>query len=63
MVSSNSYNLKMIGVHIYGKDNVFSDNDVGWKSDRWPKVTINKKHVSICFHSLYEALDIHVMHF
>ena len=55
------YNMSMMVIPIYGEANVFSNNEALWKIFRRPEVTLKKKHVSICFHAVCEAVTSWIM--
>ena len=49
------YKLRMLGVPIDGKTNVFCDNESVVKNSTAPESTLKKKHNAICYHRVREA--------
>lgn len=50
------YKLRMFGVPIEGPARVFCDNESVVKSSSFPESTLKKKHVSIAYHKIREAV-------
>ena len=61
MVQPMLYNLSMMVIPISGEEIFFSKNEAVWKSDIWTDVNLKNKHVSICFHSIHEAVANQIM--
>jgi hypothetical protein len=55
------YKLRMFGIPIDGPTNVFCDNESVTKNVRLPESTLNKKCLSICYHSDREAVAADVI--
>jgi hypothetical protein len=51
----------MFGVPIEGPTSVFCDNESGTKNVRAPDSTLNKKSLSICYHSVREAVAANII--
>ena len=56
MIVALRYKLRSFGVEIEGPTNVFCDNEAVTKNVRTPESTLNKKSLSICYHSVREAV-------
>ena len=56
MVEGLLYKLRMFGVPIKNEARVFCDNESVVKSSTFPESTLKKKHVSIAFHRIREAV-------
>jgi hypothetical protein len=56
LVKSMRYKLRMMGVPIEGPANVLVDNDSVVKNSTIPSSTLTKKHNSICYHYVREAV-------
>ena len=50
------YKLCMFGVPLEGPTNIFCDNESVFKNASIPDSTLKKKHTSICYHRLREAV-------
>ena len=50
------YKLRMFGVLLEGPANIFCDNESVFKNASIPDSTLKKKHTSICYHQLREAM-------
>ena len=50
------YKLRMFGVPIDGPARVFCDNESVVRSSSFPESTLKKKHVSIAYHKVREAV-------
>ena len=55
MIEGLRYNLRMFGVPIDGPADVFCDNQSVVTNVSIPSSVLNKKHNSICYHSVREA--------
>ena len=56
MIVALRYKLRMFGIPIEGPANVFCDNEGVVKNTSIPESVLNKKHVSIAYHSVCEAV-------
>lgn len=56
MIEGLRYKLRMVGVPIEGRANVFCDNDAVVKSVSNPESTLKKHHNSIAYHLCREAI-------
>lgn len=56
LIKSLRYKLRMMGVPLEGPANVLVDNNSVVKSSTIPSSTLAKKHVSICYHFVREAV-------
>ena len=61
MIKSLRYKLRMMGVPIEGPANVLVDNDSVVKNATNPASTLQKKHVSICYHFVREAVAANII--
>ena len=55
------YKLRMFGIPIDGPCNVFCDNEAVTKSAMNPSTTLKRKHISISFHQVREAVAAGIM--
>ena len=55
------YKLRMLGIPMEGPTNVFCDNEAVFKNTSIPDSTLKKKHMSICYHLVNEAVAAHTM--
>jgi hypothetical protein len=56
LIKSLCYKLRMMGVPLEGPANVLVDNDSVVKNSTIPSSTLQKKHNSICYHFVREAV-------
>ena len=56
------YKLCMFDIPIDGPMNVFCDNESVFKNALIPDSTLKKKHTSICYHKLREAVASGTIH-
>ena len=56
MIQSLRYKLRMFGVPIVGPTDVFCDNESITKNASVPESVLNKKHNSICYHRVRDAV-------
>jgi hypothetical protein len=56
LIESLRYKLRMFGVPIDGPTNVLTDNLAVVQNSTIPSSTIKKKHNSICYHRVREAI-------
>ena len=56
MVEGLLYKLRMFGVPINDEARIFCDNESVVKGSTFPESTLKKKHVSIAFHRIREAV-------
>jgi len=56
------YKLRMLEVPLDGPANVLVDNDTVMKNATIPSSSLQKRHNSICFHYVHEAVASKVMH-
>ena len=61
VVSSQKYKLRMMGILLVGEANVFCDNETVYKSLSRPEAVLKKKHISICFHAVREAVAMRML--
>ena len=52
----------MFGIPIEGPANVFCDNEAVYKNSSFAESTLKKKHNSICFHRVREAVAAGVLY-
>ena len=50
------YRLRMLGVKVKGTSYIFTDNMSIIKSSTIPSAALKKKHLSICYHYVQEAI-------
>ena len=50
------YKLHMMGIPVEGPSNIFCDNEAVVRNTTVPKSTLGKKHISICYHIVREAV-------
>jgi len=55
------YKLRMFGLHIDGPAYVYSDNEAVSMNSSVPESTLNKRHNSICYHMIREAVAAGVL--
>ena len=55
------YKLRMFGLHIDGPGYVYSDNEAVSTNSSVPESTLNKRHISICYHMVREAVAAGVL--
>ena len=60
-IESLHYKLRMFGILIENPMNVFFDNESVFKNMTIPDLTLKKKHTSICYHRLREAVTLGTM--
>ena len=60
-IESLCYNLRMFGIPVEDPMNVFYDNEFVFKNMTIPDSTLKKKHTSICYHQLREAVALGTM--
>jgi hypothetical protein len=51
----------MFGIPIERPNNVFCDNEAVTKNVTAPESTLSKKHLSICYHRVLEAVAAHTI--
>jgi hypothetical protein len=56
LIEALRYKLRMIGVPIHGSTNVVCDNKSVVDNSTLPHSTLKKKHNSICYHRVREAV-------
>ena len=56
-----TYKLRMLGIPIAGPACMYVDNDSVVKSVSTPESKLKKKHLSICYHAVREAIAANVM--
>jgi len=56
LIKSMRYKLRMLGVPMDGPANVFCDNEAVFKNSSIPESVLKKKHLSICYHLVREAV-------
>jgi hypothetical protein len=56
MIEALRYKLRMFGVPLTGPTNVFCDNEAVYKNTTRPESTLSKKHHSISYHRVREAV-------
>ena len=61
MIVALRYKLRMFGVPINGPANVFCDNEGVVKNTSIPESVLNKKHLSIAYHAVREAVAAGIM--
>jgi hypothetical protein len=59
LIKSLRYKLRMMGVPLEGPANVLVDNDSVVKNSTIPMSVLQKKHNSICYHFVREAVAAH----
>ena len=47
----------MMGIPVDGPANIFCDNEAVVRNSTIPESTLGKKHISICYHMVREAID------
>ena len=60
-IESLHYKLRMFGIPVEDPMNVFCDNESIFKNMTIPDSTLKKKHTSICYHQLREAVTLGTM--
>ena len=55
------YKLRMFGLHVDGPAYVYSDNEAVSMNSSVPESTLNKRHNSICYHMIREAVAAGVL--
>jgi hypothetical protein len=50
------YNLRMMSIPIVGPTYVYGDNMSVINITQWPESTLKKKNLSICYHTVREAV-------
>jgi len=61
LIEALRYKLRMMGVAIDGPTNVFCDNEAVVKNTTMPESTLKKKHNSIAYHRVREALAARIV--
>jgi hypothetical protein len=61
LIKSLRYKLKMLGIPLDGPENVLVDNNTVIKNSTIPSSTLQKKHNSICYHFVREAVASNIM--
>ena len=56
LIEALTYKLRMFGVPISGPARIFCDNESVVKSSSFPESTLKKKHCSIAYHKVREAV-------
>ena len=56
LITSFRYKLRMFGIPVTEPANVFCDNEVVYKSSAFAELQLRRKHQSICYHLLREAV-------
>ena len=56
LISSLRYKLRMFGIPIEEPANVFCDNEAVYKNSAFAESRLKRKHQSICFHLVREAV-------
>ena len=46
----------MMGIPVEGPENIFCDNEAVVRNTTVPESTLGKKHISICYHVVREAV-------
>ena len=61
LIISLRYKLRMFGIPVMGKANVFCDNNSIYTNASFSESTIKKKHNAICFHRVGECAAAGIM--
>jgi hypothetical protein len=61
LIEASRYKLRMLGVPIEGPTNVLCDNKSVVTNSTEPSYVLKKKHNSICYHRVREAVAAHVI--
>lgn len=61
LIISLRYKLRMLGIPVLGHANVFCDNQAVYTNVSRPESTLKKKHNSICYHRVREAVAAGIM--
>ncbi len=61
MIESMRYKLWMMGIPLDGPSNVFCDKDAVCKNVTTPESTLRRKHNSIAFHKVCEAVTANII--
>jgi hypothetical protein len=61
LIESLRYKLRMMGIPIDGATNVFCDNDAVVKNSTIPESTLKRKHNSIAYHKVREAVASNII--
>ena len=56
LVQGLRFKLHMMGIPVDGPANIFCDNEVVVRNSTIPESTLGKKHISICYHVVREAI-------
>jgi len=56
LIQTLRYKLRMLGTQLHGPTEVYCDNESVFKNSSIDSSTLNKKHVSICYHRVREAV-------
>ena len=61
MIKGIRYKLQIMGIPIDGSTSVFCDNKSVVTNASMPELTLNKKHLGICYHAVMEAVAAKIM--
>ena len=61
MIVALRYKLRMFGVPLEGPANVYCDNEGVVKNTSIPESVLNKKHLSVAYHAVREAVAAGIM--